>query len=70
MEPSIILTYILIVFSLIIGPLLVIMLYKIIRILSEVEDIMLFIAHLREVIEMWERIPFDLLKKFTNFWTR
>ena len=70
MDASLILTYILIFFSLIIGPMLVVVLYKIIRILSEVEEVVLYIEHIRKIFETWEQIPFALLKKLSDFWTK
>lgn len=70
MEPTIILVYILIVFALIIGPLLVIVLYKAIRILSKMEEVISYIDHVRELIEMWEQIPFTFLKKIMNLWIK
>lgn len=70
MEPSTILTYIFIVFSLIIGPLIIVLLYKAIQIVSRVEEIMAYIDHVRELIEMWEQLPLEFLKKFMNFWSK
>ncbi len=70
MEPSLILTYILIVLSLIIGPLIIVLLYKAIQILSKVEEVISYIDHIRELVEMWEQLPLELLKKFMSFWSK
>ncbi len=70
MEPSFILTYILIALSLIIGPMIIVMLYKMIRILSKIEKTMLFVDHVRDLLETWERLPMELVKKCMNFWTK
>ncbi len=70
MEPSFILTYILIALSLIIGPMVIVMLYKMIRILSKIEKTMLFVDHVRDLLETWERLPMELVKKCMNFWTK
>jgi len=70
MEPSFILTYILIALSLIIGPMVIVMLYKMIRILSKIEKTMLFVDHVRDLLETWERLPLELVKKCMNFWTK
>lgn len=70
MEPSLILTYILIVLSLIIGPLIIVLLYKAIQIVSKVEEVMSYIDHVRRLVEMWEQLPLELLKKLMNFWSK
>ncbi|MDD2891880.1 MAG: hypothetical protein PHQ95_02855 [Candidatus Gracilibacteria bacterium] len=67
MDTQLILDSILIFFSVIIGTLLSLVLYRAFIILGKVEKIMEFIDQIREMLEMWERIPFELLKKITNF---
>lgn len=70
MEASLILTYILIFFSVIIGPMLIIVLYKMIRILSKAEEVIEYIDHIREILEAWEMIPFNFIKKVISYWSK
>lgn len=70
MDTQIILDIILIVFTTIVGTLLSLVLYRAYIILGRVEKTMEFIDHIREMLEMWERIPFEILKKISNFFTK
>lgn len=70
MDTKLILDIILIVFSTIVGTLLSLVLYRLYIILGRVEKTIEFIDHIREMLEMWERIPFELLKKLTSFLTK
>jgi len=70
MDTRLILDIIFIVFSIIIGTLLSAVLYRVFIILGRVEKTLEYIDHIREILEMWERIPFDLLKKLTNFFMK
>lgn len=70
MDTQLILDIVLITFSIIVGTLLSLVLYRTYIILGRVEKTMEFIDHIREMLEMWERIPFELLKKLTNFLTK
>ncbi|MDD5377242.1 MAG: hypothetical protein PHH16_03935 [Candidatus Gracilibacteria bacterium] len=70
MDTKLILDIILITFSLIIGTLLSLVLFRLYIILGRIEKTMEFIDHIREILEMWERIPFEILKKLTNFLTK
>lgn len=67
MDTQLILDSILIFFSVIVGTLLSLVLYRAFIILGKVEKIMEFIDQIRKMLEMWERIPLELLKKITNF---
>ncbi|NCP76568.1 hypothetical protein GW819_00430 [Candidatus Gracilibacteria bacterium] len=67
MDTKFILDIVLITFSVIVGTLLSLVLYRAFIILGRVEKTMEFIDHVREMLEMWERIPFELLKKLTSF---
>ena len=67
MDTALILDIVLITFSVIVGTLLSLVLYRLYIILGRVEKTMEFIDHIREMLEMWERIPFELLKKLTSF---
>jgi len=67
MDTKLILDIVLITFSVIVGTLLSLVLYRAFIILGRVEKAMEFIDHVREMLEMWERIPFELLKKLTSF---
>lgn len=67
MEPSLLLTYILIVFSLIIGTLLSIVLCRLARILEKVEETVNYIDHVRGLLETWEQIPFNLIRKVISY---
>lgn len=70
MDTKLILDIVLIVFSVIVGSLLSLVLYRLFVILGRVERTLEYIDHIREVLQMWERIPFELLKKFTSFWSK
>lgn len=70
MDTQLILDIVLITFSIIVGTLLSLVLYRLYIILGRVEKTMEFIDHIREMLEMWERIPFELLKKLTSFLTK
>ncbi|MDD5198096.1 MAG: hypothetical protein PHN60_04540 [Candidatus Gracilibacteria bacterium] len=70
MDTKLILDIVLITFSIIVGTLLSLVLYRLYIILGRVEKTMEFVDHIREMLEMWERIPFELLKKLTNFLTK
>ncbi|MFA6091031.1 MAG: hypothetical protein WC774_04640 [Candidatus Gracilibacteria bacterium] len=70
MDTRLILDIIFIVFSIIIGTLLSAVLYRVLIILRRVEKTLEYIDHIREILEMWERIPFDLLKKLTSFFMK
>lgn len=70
MDTALILDIVLITFSVIVGTLLSLVLYRLYIILGRVEKTMEFIDHIREMLEMWERIPFELLKKLTSFLTK
>ncbi|HBB27088.1 TPA: hypothetical protein DCZ36_01150 [Candidatus Gracilibacteria bacterium] len=70
MDTQLILDIVLIVFSIIVGTLLSLVLFRLYIILGRVEKTMEFIDHIREMLEMWERIPFELLKKLTSFLTK
>lgn len=70
MDTKLILDIILIVFSTIVGTLLSLVLYRLYIILGRVEKTIEFIDHIREMLEMWERIPFEILKKLTSFLTK
>lgn len=70
MEPTLLLVYILIFFSVIIGPLMIIALYKSIRILSKLEEVIGYIDHIRELLEAWEMIPFNFIKKLMTYWSK
>lgn len=70
MDTKLILDIVLIVFSVIVGTLLSLVLYRIFVILGRVERALEYIDHVRDILQMWERIPFELLKKLTSFWTK
>lgn len=70
MDTQLILDIVLIAFSIIVGTLLSLVLFRLYIILGRVEKTMEFIDHIREMLEMWERIPFEILKKLTNFLTK
>jgi len=70
MDTKLILDIVLITFSVIVGTLLSLVLYRLFIILGRVEKTMEFIDHIREMLEMWERIPFEILKKLTSFLTK
>jgi hypothetical protein len=70
MDTKLILDIVLITFSVIVGILLSLVLYRAFIILGKVEKIMEFIDQIREMLEMWERIPFEILKKLTSFLTK
>lgn len=70
MDTRLILDFILIFFSVVIGTLLSLVLYRMFLILGKIERTLEFIDHIREMLEMWERIPFEILKKITSFLTK
>ncbi len=70
MDTRFILDIILIIFSTVIGTLLALVLHRVYMILGRVENTLDYIDHVREIVEMWERIPLELLKKFMNFWSK
>ena len=70
MDTGLILDIIFIVFSIVIGTLLSVVLYRVFIILGRVEKTLEYIDHIRNILEMWERIPFDLLKKLTSFFMK
>lgn len=70
MDTRLILDFILIFFSVVIGTLLSLVLYRLFLILGKIERTLEFIDHIREMLEMWERIPFEILKKITSFLTK
>lgn len=70
MDTRLILDIVLIVFSIIIGTLLSMVLYHALIILRKVEVTFEYIDHVRRIFQMWERIPFDLMRKFSNFWSK
>lgn len=70
MDTKLILDIVLITFSIIVGTLLSLVLYRAYIILGRVEKAMEFVDHIREMLEMWERIPFEILKKITGFLTK
>ena len=70
MDTKLILDIIFIVFSVIIGTLLSLVLYRAYIILGRVEKAVEFVDHIREMLEMWERIPFELLKKVSGYFTK
>lgn len=70
MDTRLILDIIFIIFSIIIGTLFSAVLYRVFIILGRVEKTLEYIDHIREILEMWERIPFDILKKLTSFWSK
>jgi|GEM_PF-5564630 len=49
---------------------LIIALYKVIRILSKVEEVIGYIDHIREILEAWEMIPFNFIKKLISYWSK
>ncbi len=70
MDTRLILDIIFIIFSIVIGTLLSAVLYRVFIILGRVEKTLEYIDHMREILEMWERIPFDILKKLTSFFMK
>lgn len=49
---------------------LIIALYKSIRILSKLEELIGYIDHIREILEAWEMIPFNFIKKLISYWSK
>lgn len=70
MNTRYILDILLILFTTITGTLLSMVLYRTYIILGRVEKTMEFVDHIRQTLEMWERLPFELLKKLTSFLTK
>lgn len=62
MEPITILIYIAIVFSVIIGTLLSLVLFRLLRILTKADHVLDYIDHVRNLLERWEQLPFRLLQ--------
>ncbi len=70
MDTTLILNIIFIVFSIIIGTLLSLVLYRAYIILGRVEKTLEYVDHIREMIAMWEQIPFEIIKKIAGFFSK
>lgn len=70
MNTRYILDILLILFTALTGTLLSMVLYRAYIILGKVEKTMEFVEHIRHTIEMWERLPYELVKKLTSFLTK
>lgn len=67
MDPVTILLWIAVVFSIIIGTLLVLILIRLLRILTALDRVISYIDHIRDLMQMWEAWPMEIGKKILGF---
>lgn len=62
MEPITILIYLSIVFVCIIGTLLSIILFRLVRVFNKIDRIITYGEHISDLLESWEQIPIKFFK--------
>jgi hypothetical protein len=67
MDPVTILLWIAVVFSVIIGTLLVFVLIRLLRILTALDRILTYVDHVRDLMQMWETWPIEIGKRILGF---